>query len=101
MELGLPATPPQGEMLTIKQIEAALGVATSNTHPSQHRRRTAHPEGLGIRLTDDLRACARDGFRLHLSRATPSAACTHWKAPPFHGAHPIQSLGDSTGAQAE
>src|SRR6266516_2533347 len=31
-----------------------------------------------------------DCFRLE---RLPGGACTHWKAPPFHGAHPERTLG--------
>ena len=36
-----------------------------------------------------LHACS-GCFRLE---RLPGGACTRWKAPPFHGAHPLQSLG--------
>ena len=87
-----PATPPDGEMLTIKQLAVTLGVATSTIHrwlndgiivgeqltPSAPWR---------IRLTDDLRARvaeeAPEGYltmyqamrQLGVSRQDPVAAC--------------------------
>jgi DNA invertase Pin-like site-specific DNA recombinase/sugar-specific transcriptional regulator TrmB len=56
-----PATPPQGEMLTIKQIAAALGVANSTIHRWLNDGIIAGEQltpgaPWRIRLTDDLRA---------------------------------------------
>ncbi|MGO9239156.1 MAG: hypothetical protein ACLP4V_35460, partial [Methylocella sp.] len=36
-----------------------------------------------------LHACS-GCFRLERS---PGGTCTHWKAPPFHGAHPLRKFG--------
>jgi DNA invertase Pin-like site-specific DNA recombinase/predicted DNA-binding transcriptional regulator AlpA len=82
-----PATPPQGEMLTIKQIAATLGVATSTIHRWLNDGIIAGEQltpgaPWRIRLTDDLRARvaeeAPDGYltmyqamrRLGVSRQT-------------------------------
>jgi predicted DNA-binding transcriptional regulator AlpA/sugar-specific transcriptional regulator TrmB len=82
-----PATPPQGEMLTIKQIAATLGVATSTIHRWLNDGIIAGEQltpgaPWRIRLTDDLRGRvaeeAPEGFltvyqamrRLGISRQT-------------------------------
>src|SRR5271165_5176358 len=30
----------------------------------------------------------------------PGGICTHWKAPPFHGAHPLRTFSDATNGTA-
>src|SRR6202023_314230 len=34
----------------------------------------------------------RGGFRWNMLERSPGRACTHWKAPPCHGAHPEQTF---------
>ena len=74
-----PATPPEGELLTIKQAAAALGVATSTVHRWLNDGFIAGEQltpgaPWRIRLTDELRAALRRRRTAGLPHHVPSHA---------------------------
>src|SRR5882724_4362424 len=74
--------------------DMAVGSACTSSVSRLARRslalRPAHSRLQPLRYLHDCSDC----FRLE---RLPGGACTHWKAPPLHGAHPVRTLGESDG----
>jgi hypothetical protein len=54
---------------------------------------TRYPEGFSHFVTSIAAPVALE--------RSPGGTCTHWKAPPFHGAHPIRTLTINFGCDAQ
>src|SRR5437868_4340428 len=75
---------------------------TFTTYSLPVSRRTHSRCGLHTRAVTVIRDPLSEGFRHFVSSMpapvasgwseSPGGACTHWKAPPCHGAHPFQTL---------
>jgi hypothetical protein len=66
--------------------EDARFIAETTAEVEAARKRVATRRLQPFRYLHDCSGC----FRLERS---PGGTCTHWKAPPYHGAHPTRTFG--------
>src|SRR5580693_6556397 len=78
---GLSGRPAHCPFRGLLSVHSRYGLHTRAVTNSLHANRRLQP----LRYLHDCSDC----FRLE---RLPGGVCTHWKAPPYHGAHPDQTL---------